>query len=115
MARVTTLMAAMAASPYRPALRLRQMVAMLASPWRHRDGTPPLQISTSRSRRMHTFRRRMRRLPPREQPKSSMQNDASWLRMVARAAPATPISNTKISNGSSPTFSTAPAAMPTMP
>jgi hypothetical protein len=44
-----------------------------------------------------------------------MQKEASWLRMVARAAPATPMFSPKIKSGSSPTFSTAPAAMPTMP
>ena len=115
MARLTTLMAAMAASPYSPALRLRQMVAMLASPWRHREGRPPLPISRNRSRRKHTFFSRIRRLPPRAQPRSSMQKEASWLRMVARAAPATPMFSPKIKSGSSPTFSTAPAAMPTMP
>ena len=45
---------------------------------------------------------------------SSRQKLMNWLMMVAQAAPATPMSNTKIKRGSSPMLSTAPLVMPTM-
>ena len=54
-------------------------------------------------------------LPPRVQPRSSRQKLTIWLRIVASAAPLTPISSTKMNNGSIAILSTAPTPMPIMP
>ena len=58
------------------------------------------------------MRRLSFRFPPRKVPAISRQKLTNWLRMVAQAAPATPMSKTKMNKGSSPTLSTAPKVMP---
>ena len=56
----------------------------------------------------------MRMFVPRLSMMSSTVKLHIWLVNVAHAAPDMPMSNTKMSNGSSPMFSTAPMMMPTM-
>ena len=54
-------------------------------------------------------------LPPRVQPRSSRKKLTIWLKIVASAAPPTPMFSPKMNTGSRPMLITAPAPMPIMP
>ena len=53
-------------------------------------------------------------LPPRRVPASSRKKLTAWLRLVASAAPATPMPKVKMNTGSKMMLSTAPEVMPIM-
>ena len=90
------------------------MVATLPSPCRSSDGVPPLRICRYSVFVGRKFFARMDREPLRCTPIHSSAKLTNWLRIVASAAPAMPMSNAKISSGSSAMFSTAPETRPIM-
>ena len=108
-------MAATAASPYRPALELSTAVAMLASPCRQKEGKPVVRMFWYTSKWREVLRGRSESvLRFARKQLSSMQKLMNWLRMVAMAAPAMPMSKVKMNSGSSTMFRMPPAEMPTM-
>ena len=54
-------------------------------------------------------------LPSREVPQSSTHQPKHWLTAVAKEAPLTPMSSTKMKIGSNTMFRMAPEAIPIMP
>ena len=92
---------------------MRAIVAIPATPWRRKEGIPLLKMCQyTTGRRDTSLRLSFRSLSPRTKKEDKIKKLTHWLNNVAMAAPAIPISNTKIKMGSSTMFSTPPALMP---
>ena len=107
-------MAEMAASPKGRAAVFRQMVPTEAMPWRRRLGRPARVMAPYIRTPGRKSRSRMEIAEYFLIWNSRMPKDTAWETMVARAAPAMPMSKTKMNRGSRAMFSTPPVVRPTM-